>query len=202
MRSRRFGDEALLLECGDTDGVRAAHAEALRRRDDGSLQCTDVIPGATTLLLDGLIDLGAVRDGLGEWSGKVPDQQDEEQVDLPVTYDGPDLESVAQRCGLSVEDVVELHRSTEFVVAFCGFAPGFAYLTGSPEELHVPRLEEPRSKVPAGSVGLAGAFTGIYPRSSPGGWQLIARTDTPLWDVDRDPPALLVPGTVVRFVDG
>ena len=76
MRSRRFGDEALLLECGDADGVRAAHAEALRRRDDGLLRCTDVIPGATTLLLDGLVDLVSVRDGLGEWSGQVPDQQD------------------------------------------------------------------------------------------------------------------------------
>ena len=154
------------------------------------------------MLLDGLVDLASVRDGLDEWSVEVPEPEDEQQVDLPVTYDGPDLESVAERCGLSVEDVVERHRSTEFVVAFCGFAPGFAYLTGLPEELHVPRLEEPRSKVPVGSVGLAGAFTGIYPRSSPGGWQLIARTDATLWDVDRDPPALLVPGTVVRFVDG
>ena len=202
MRSRRFGDHALLLECGDTDGVRAAHAEAQRRRDEGSLHCTDVVPGATTLLLDGLADLDSVREGLGEWSIVAPERQDEEHVELPVTYDGPDLESVAEHCGLSVEDVVERHRGAEYLVAFCGFAPGFAYLTGLPEELHVPRLEEPRAKVPAGSVGLAGAFTRGYPRSSPGGWQLIARTDATLWDVDRDPPALLAPGTVVRFVDG
>jgi KipI family sensor histidine kinase inhibitor len=202
MRSRRFGDEALLLECGDSDTVRGAHAEALRRRAEGRLRCTDVVPGATTLLLDGLVDLDSVRESLGEWSIAAPERQDEEHVELPVTYDGPDLESVAEHCDLSVEDVVERHRGAEFLVAFCGFAPGFAYLTGLPEELHVPRLEEPRAKVPAGSVGLAGAFTGVYPRSSPGGWQLIARTDAPLWDVDRNPPALLVPGTVVRFVDG
>ena len=87
-------------------------------------------------------------------------------------------------------------------MAFCGFAPGFAYLTGLPAELEVPRLEEPRSKVPAGSVGLAGSFTGVYPRSSPGGWQLIARTEERLWDVGREPPALLAPGTRVRFTDG
>ncbi len=122
-------------------------------------------------------------------------------VELRVSYDGPDLESVARHTGLDVEQVVRLHRDCEFVVAFCGFAPGFAYLSGLPEELHVPRLDEPRSKVPTGSVGLAGAFTGVYPRSSPGGWQLIARTEERLWDVGREPPALLVPGTRVRFVD-
>ncbi len=202
MRSRLLGDRALLLECGDTDGVRAAHAEALRRRDEGHLTCVEVVPGATTLLLDGLVDLAAVRDGLDDWSLRTPERGDAQQVDLPVTYDGPDLEAVAERWGVSVEGAIERHRGCEFVVAFCGFAPGFAYLTGLPEELHVPRLEEPRTKVPAGSVGLAGAFTGVYPRSSPGGWQLVARTDAALWDVDRDPPALLAPGTVVRFVDG
>ena len=115
-----------------------------------------------------------------------------------MTYDGPDLGSVAEHCGLSVDEVVERHERTEFVVAFCGFAPGFAYLSGLPDELHVPRLAEPRSRVPAGSVGLAGGFTGIYPRASPGGWQLIARTEETLWDPDREPPALLVPGTVVQ----
>ena len=94
------------------------------------------------------------------------------------------------------------HGAVEFVSAFCGFAPGFAYLSGLPEELYVPRLDEPRSKVPPGSVGLAGQFTGVYPRSSPGGWQLIARTEETLWDLERDPPALLSPGTRVRFTDG
>lgn len=156
MRARPFGDQALLLECGGADQVRAAYAEARRRQASGRLSCTDIVPAAATLLLDGLRDPQSVLDGL--------------------------------------------HRNTEFVVAFCGFAPGFAYLSGLPHELRVPRLEEPRSKVPPGSVGLAGPYTGVYPRSSPGGWQLIARTRERLWDVDRDPPALLAPGTRVRFV--
>lgn len=200
MRARTFGDQALLLECGGADQVRAAYAEARRRQESGRLSCTDIVPAAATLLLDGLRDPQSVLDGLGDWPDDLPDDLEDRLVELPVDYDGPDLESVARHCGLDVDRVVELHRSTEFVVAFCGFAPGFAYLSGLPEELRVPRLEEPRSKVPSGSVGLAGPYTGVYPRSSPGGWQLIARTRERLWDVDRDPPALLAPGIRVRFV--
>jgi len=96
--------------------------------------------------------------------------------------------------------VVTTHTGTELVVAFCGFAPGFPYCTGLPERLAVPRLDSPRTRVPAGAVGLAGPFTGIYPTASPGGWRLIGHTDLVLWDTDRDPPATLVPGTRVRFV--
>jgi KipI family sensor histidine kinase inhibitor len=201
MRARWVGERALLIECADGDVVRAVDAEARRRRADGLLRCVDVVPGATTLLLDGVEDPVTVLDGLDEWPDVPPDADAQETVELPVTYDGPDLDAVAEHTGLSVEEVVERHRDAEFVVAFCGFAPGFAYLTGLPEELHVPRRDEPRSKVPAGSVGLAGTFTGVYPRSSPGGWQLIARTDADLWDAVRDPPALLAPGSPVRFVD-
>jgi KipI family sensor histidine kinase inhibitor len=202
MRVRSFGDQALLLECGGTAEVRAAYAEALRRREDGELRCTEIVPAARTLLLDGLDDPAQVASTVDDWPTRPSDDEEGELVELPVSYDGPDLESVAQHLDLEVDEVVRRHRETEFVVAFCGFAPGFAYLTGLPEELEVPRLEEPRSKVPAGSVGLAGTFTGVYPRSSPGGWRLIASTDAKLWDVDRDPPALLAPGTRVRFVDG
>jgi KipI family sensor histidine kinase inhibitor len=201
MEARSVGDQALLLECAGPDEVRAAYAEARRRQESGELSCTDIIPAAATLLLDGLRDLESVRSGLGDWPVELPDDVEDRLVELAVTYDGPDLESVARHCGMDVDEVVQRHRGTELVVAFCGFAPGFAYLSGLPKELHVPRLEEPRSKVPAGSVGLAGTFTGVYPRSSPGGWQLIARTDERLWDAERDPPALLTPGTRVRFVD-
>ena len=200
MRVRSFGDRALLLECGGTAEVRAAYAEALRRRDAGELSCSDVVPAARTLLLDGLEEPSAVS--LEGWPTEPPDDAEGALVELAVSYDGPDLESVAAHCGLDVDEVVRRHREAEYVVAFCGFAPGFAYLTGLPPELEVPRLDEPRSNVPTGSVGLAGTFTGVYPRSSPGGWQLIARTGAPLWDVDRDPPALLTPGTRVRFTDG
>jgi KipI family sensor histidine kinase inhibitor len=200
MRVRSFGDRALLLECGGTAEVRAAYAEALRRREASELSCTDIVPAARTLLLDGLDEPGSV--GLEDWPSEAPDDEEGDLVELVVSYDGPDLEAVAAHCGLEVEEVVRRHREAEYVVAFCGFAPGFAYLAGLPVELEMPRLDEPRSKVPAGSVGLAGTFTGVYPRSSPGGWQLIARTEERLWDVGREPPALLAPGTRVRFTDG
>jgi len=116
-----------------------------------------------------------------------------------VTYDGPDLDDVAVLTKLSVEQIVALHTGRELTVAFCGFAPGFAYLSGLPKDLQVSRRDEPRTRVPAGSVGLAGDRTGVYPRESPGGWQLIGRTDVVLWDLERDPPALLRPGLRVRF---
>jgi len=129
----------------------------------------------------------------------VADRSGAPEVELPVVFDGPDLAEVAELTGRPVRAVVETLTSTEFTVAFGGFAPGFGYLTGLPPELHVPRRATPRTRVPAGSVGLAGPFAGAYPRSSPGGWQLVGRTDAVLFDVDRDPPALLVPGTRVRF---
>jgi KipI family sensor histidine kinase inhibitor len=118
-------------------------------------------------------------------------------VTVPVVFDGPDLADVARLSG--VRDVVAALTGVELTVAFSGFAPGFGYLTGLPEELHVPRRGTPRTRVPAGAVALAGPYAGIYPRSSPGGWQLVGRTDAVLFDVDRDPPALLVPGARVRF---
>jgi KipI family sensor histidine kinase inhibitor len=107
---------------------------------------------------------------------------------------------VAALWNVSEASAVERHRQTEFRVAFCGFAPGFAYMTGLPLELAVPRLDTPRTRVPPGSVALADTYCGIYPRPSPGGWLLIGRTDAVLFDPDRDPPALLTPGTRVRFV--
>jgi KipI family sensor histidine kinase inhibitor len=101
---------------------------------------------------------------------------------------------------MTVAEAVATHTSTDFVVAFCGFAPGFAYCTGLPDELTVPRHADPRPRVPAGSVGLAGEFTGVYPTASPGGWRLLGRTDLTLWEPDREQPATLAPGTRVRFV--
>ena len=121
-------------------------------------------------------------------------------IEVPVVYDGADLEDVAGRWGTDGEGVVERHGAIEFVSAFCGFAPGFAYLAGLPEQYAVPRLDSPRSRVPAGAVGLAGSWCGVYPSESPGGWRLLGRTDLTLWDPDRDEPALLAPGTRVRFV--
>jgi KipI family sensor histidine kinase inhibitor len=162
----------------------------------------EVVPGARTVLFDGLFhgpdDPEALRRALAAWrpaaSGPGP------RVDLPTTYDGPDLERVASVWGCDPDEVAARHRATEFVSAFCGFAPGFAYLSGL--EVSVPRLATPRTRVPAGAVALADAWCGVYPRASPGGWQIIGHTDAPLWDPDRAEPALLAPGTRVRFVTG
>jgi KipI family sensor histidine kinase inhibitor len=126
-------------------------------------------------------------------------RQSEPAVELAVQYDGADLESVAQRCGLPVEEVIRRHCAAEYTVQFCGFAPGFGYLSGLDPALRLPRLASPRPAVPAGSVAIAGEFTGVYPRSSPGGWLLLGHTDAALFDLDRQPPALLRPGVVVRL---
>jgi inhibitor of KinA len=124
-------------------------------------------------------------------------------VELPTTYGGPDgidLPEVAERHGLRERDVVELHASVTYSVYFLGFAPGFAYLGTVPAAIATPRRDTPRTRVPAGSVGIAGAQTGVYPFAMPGGWQLIGRTDARLWDPGRPDPALLAPGSRVRFV--
>ncbi|MFY1618616.1 5-oxoprolinase subunit B family protein [Micromonospora sp. WMMD736] len=122
------------------------------------------------------------------------------EVVVEVLFDGPDLSVVAERWGVDVAGVRHRLTGTSFRVAFCGFAPGFPYLTGLPAELALPRLPTPRPRVPAGSVALAGPYAGIYPSASPGGWLLVGRTDLPLFDVDSDPPARLGPGTRVRMV--
>ena len=120
-------------------------------------------------------------------------------VTIRVRYDGPDLDEVAWLTGLTPDEVVEAHTGTAWRAAFGGFAPGFVYLTGGDPRLRVPRRASPRTAVPPGAVGLADEFSGVYPRESPGGWQLIGRTDARLWDAAADPPALIVPGALVRF---
>jgi KipI family sensor histidine kinase inhibitor len=122
-------------------------------------------------------------------------------VEIAVRYDGDDLGEVAQRTGMSPAEVVELHRAGAHAVAFGGFAPGFAYIAGLDPRLHQPRRATPRTRVPAGAVAIADRFTGIYPRESPGGWWIVGYTDAVLWDLEADPPALLVPGARVRFVE-
>ncbi|MFP8959761.1 5-oxoprolinase subunit B family protein [Streptomyces nanhaiensis] len=194
------GRRALLLEVGSTERAQALHAELVRLRETGGLPpVEEIVPAAATVLLDGLEDPGSLTEWLRdrEFPDAVP--AGSAAVVLPVRYDGPDLAGVAALWGVDEEEAVAIHTRTEFRVAFCGFAPGFGYLTGLPEELGVPRRTAPRTSVPPGSVGLAGAYTGVYPRTSPGGWQLIGRTDAVLWDVSREPAALLAPGARVRF---
>lgn len=198
MEARRVGERAVLVECDGHDQVAAAYSVLRERAAEWG--ATDVVPAARTVLLDGLTDVEQILDLVAGWEALAPVAAVAgATVEVPVTYDGADLEEVARQWEVSVAEVVRIHQDTLFTVAFCGFAPGFAYCTGSGRS--VSRRADPRPAVPAGSVGLAGEYTGIYPRSSPGGWQLIGRTRIELWDSSADSPALLVPGTAVRFVD-
>jgi KipI family sensor histidine kinase inhibitor len=197
MRLLSYGDRALLAEL-DPATVLPALA-ALR----GLPGVEELVPGARTLLIrldPARFDRTLATGLLSELVPAPAGSGTGEPISIPVRYDGPDLELVADAAGCSVTAVVQRHTERVYSVAFCGFAPGFAYLTGLDETLWQPRLAEPRFAVPAGSVGIAGEFTGVYPRSSPGGWRLLGRTDAQLWDLGRTPPALLTPGARVRFV--
>jgi KipI family sensor histidine kinase inhibitor len=196
-----YGDQALLLQFDNTADV-LAWAEALREAAlPGVL---DIVPASRTVLLklDGPRRQGAIRRRLRTLRvapDAVATSPAEEPMTIDVVYDGADLAEVAERTGLSTAQVINAHTATPWQVGFGGFAPGFAYLVGGDPRLAVPRRSEPRSAVPAGAVGLAGEFTGIYPRRSPGGWQLIGHTDVVMWDIDRPNPALLTPGMWVQF---
>ncbi|MFJ6835367.1 allophanate hydrolase subunit 1 [Streptomyces sp. NPDC091209] len=200
MKVLPVGDRALLVEVSSGEAAQALHAELVRRRAEGSLSVREIVPAARTVLLDGLDDPARLAERLPGWEIPRPDARADDAVEIPVRYDGPDLADVAALWGVGVRDVPEIHAAAEFRVAFCGFAPGFGYLTGLPARYDVPRRATPRTAVPAGSVALAGPYTGVYPRSSPGGWQLIGTTETVLWDHARVPAALLAPGARVRFV--
>ena len=203
---RRAGDGALLVDAGSLDGALAvlgALSDAVRL---GQLSVTELIPAARTVLVRGAFeqtDPGAFREYvaalLAERSAGSAQQMSPEVTTIDVVYTGQDLAAVAELTGLSIDDVVELHTASRFTVAFTGFAPGFAYLSGGDQRLTVPRRSTPRPRIPAGSVGLAGEFSGVYPRQSPGGWQLIGHTEHPMWDLSREQPAALVPGAEVRF---
>jgi KipI family sensor histidine kinase inhibitor len=189
------GRDAVLVEVASSDHAVSLAAWARARR-----LAREVVPGAETVLLDGLSpgsDRATLGDLLERWTPAAAEPGPE--VEIRVSYDGPDLDDVAEQWACGVDEVVARHGFTEFVSAFCGFAPGFAYLSGL--EAEVSRLATPRTRVPAGSVGLAGRWCGVYPTSSPGGWRIIGHTDAALWDVSRDRPALLAPGTRVRFRD-
>jgi KipI family sensor histidine kinase inhibitor len=193
------GSGAFLLEVADVPRAYAAVTAAL---EAAGASAVDVVPAARTVLVDGLVGLSAddLADAVARAGSGAPAQAGD-VVEVPTVYDGEDLEVVARHWDMTRDEVVATHTGLELVVAFCGFSPGFAYLTGLPERLHVPRRDSPRSRVPAGSVAVAGEYTGVYPRPSPGGWQLLGRTDLVLWDTKSDPPALLSPGTRVRFVE-
>lgn len=198
---RDYGDRALLIECGSTGEVLALATVVRREAIPGVV---DIVPGARTLLVSvsNAGDQEAVRAALQRVPASPPATRSPggaADVVIDVVYDGADLATVADQVGMTVEEVIAAHTESPWQVGFGGFAPGFAYLISGDPRLAVPRRAEPRPRVPAGSVALAGEFSGIYPRESPGGWQLIGRTDAVLWDVERPAPALLTPGLWVRF---
>ncbi|CAL9647879.1 hypothetical protein SUDANB145_06512 [Streptomyces sp. enrichment culture] len=203
LTARPAGRHALLVELPDAERTAAFHAELLRRRAAGTLPpVEEIVPGARTVLLDGVRDPEALARRVAGWELPPGAADDGDLVDIPVRYDGPDLSDVADLWGVAPDEVAALHSSLIYRVAFCGFAPGFGYLTGLPPHLHVPRRATPRTRVPAGAVALAGPYSAVYPRATPGGWQLIGTMPDPgpLWDPARDRAALLTPGTRVRFV--
>jgi len=204
------GEAALLVECDDLAGVLALHDALAASAPDGLVE---LVPAARTVLVavdPSLLPLESAERwirwaGVGGGAPGVPPgaapgvAPSVAPAVVPVVYDGPDLEATADALGVSVDALVERHLTATWRVAFIGFAPGFGYLVADDWPFEVPRLASPRTRVPAGSVGLAGAYTGAYPRATPGGWQLIARTDVVLWDPAAADPALLAPGREVRF---
>jgi KipI family sensor histidine kinase inhibitor len=198
-----YGDQALMVQCGSTAEV-LAWAAAL---DGAALPgVVDIVAGARTVLvkLDGPRHQGATRERLRKFritADSIPAAPADRHADvvIDVVYDGPDLAEVAGRTGLTTSEVIDAHCATPWQVGFSGFAPGFAYLVDGDPRLRVPRRSEPRTSVPAGSVALAGEFSAVYPRRSPGGWQLIGRTDAALWDIERSTPALLTQGMWIQF---
>ncbi|APH01388.1 allophanate hydrolase [Janibacter indicus] len=201
MRLMPAGDTALLVELADLDEVLSLYARLDEDLPDGVV---DLVPAATTLLLTidpRVTDVeGLARRVSGITVGS-HERATTGEVEIPVVYDGADLAEVGRITGLGERGVIEAHTGSPWTVAFCGFAPGFGYMVGGDERLRVPRRDNPRTRVPAGSVAIAGEFASVYPRESPGGWQLIGRTALEVWDIGREPPALLVPGTTVRYVE-
>lgn len=199
MNLRLMGDAALLVETGD-----AASAQELRRvlLEQGLPGLRQLVPGADSLLIaaDPLrTDLEALARRLPDLMRTPAQAAAPRQHEFSVQYDGPDLEAAARTLGMDVVELVRRHTVPVYTVAFLGFAPGFPYLTGLDPLLRLSRRADPRLKVPAGAVAVAGEFCGIYPQATPGGWQVLGRCEVRLFDPGRNPPALLAPGDRVRF---
>lgn len=197
MRILPSGDHALLVELDDLDQVLGYYTALAA---DPPAEVVDIVPAARTVMVSTRGDLDALAHLLRSVTPAAGARAAGDLIELPVIYDGDDLSDVAGLLGCGVDEVVERHTRDEWTVAFCGFAPGFGYLTAA-GSWDIPRRPSPRTKVPTGAVALAGEFSGVYPRESPGGWQLIGRTDVKIFDQERDPAALFHPGRRVRFVD-
>lgn len=201
MRFLPCADVGLLVELDSLADVLALHEALADELPEGVV---DLVPAARTLLLHldpGRTTVPAVIRAVSDLRPTHRARSAARSVEIPVVYDGPDLGVVGDLTGLGTRGVVEAHTGQQWTVAFTGFTAGFGYLVGEDARLHVPRRATPRVSVPAGAVALAGEFSGVYPKASPGGWQLLGRTSLEMWDLRRDPPALLSPGTRVRFVE-
>ena len=209
MRVLPSGDHALLVELDDLDQVLGYYAALTA---DPPADVVDIVPAARTVMVTTTGSLDALARVLQAVEPRAGSRTAGDLLEIPVTYDGEDLQDVADLLGCTVPELIERHTGDEWTVAFCGFAPGFGYLTASPAAgsstsrarqsgWSIPRRKSPRTRVPAGAVALAGEFSGVYPRESPGGWQLIGRTDVKIFDQEREPAALFHPGRRVRFVD-
>ncbi len=214
-----MGEDAVLIEVDDISSVVVLHGALHERVHHGEAPwhtVQELVPAARTVLLIApdadlaaltvaAVNLAKTLDrpsSLSEAGQPDPGDgcEDKPVTTIAVTYDGEDLDDIASITGLAPEEIVEAHTGTPWTVAFFGFAPGFAYLAGGDPRLRVSRRDKPRTKVPRGALGLAGEFSAVYPRSSPGGWQLLGHTDELMWDLDADPPSRLQPGDRVRFI--
>jgi KipI family sensor histidine kinase inhibitor len=206
------GDSAILIELGseidpDINTQVFALADSVEAAEIAAV--VELIPTYRSLLVSydpTISKYDEMRDRLDsfvtELEAIVEAAGESRIVELPVVYggeDGPDLESVAEHADLSVQEVIDIHSGVDYRVYMIGFAPGFPYLGGLDQRIVTPRLKTPRISVPAGSVGIAESQTGVYPNASPGGWQLIGRTASVLFDVTKSSPSLITPGSKVRF---
>jgi len=196
-----YGDHAVLVEPADESAVLAMRDWLVAQRYPGIVA---VVPAARTVLVEvdpATLPVLRLRQLLADAVPSRPETTaGDELVELPVRYDGADLAAVAEQVGITTDELISLHSEAEYTVRFCGFSPGFGYLSGLHPRLRLPRLASPRPTVPAGSVAIADEFTAVYPRATPGGWRLLGSTEVALFDLSREPPAVLVPGIRVRFV--
>lgn len=202
MRVLPAGDGMLLVELDDLSQTLGLLASLQAEPIEG---VGEIVPGARTLLVAFDAHRHSRTSLAAEFARRplvLAAAGAGARIEIPVHYDGEDLAEVAELLQITPQEVVRRHSGSDWFVAFTGFAPGFAYLTGGDELLRsVPRRASPRTRIPPGAVAVAGGFSGVYPKASPGGWQILGQTFTPMWDLTRDPPALLQPGQRVRFVD-
>lgn len=195
MKVSKYGWQAALIECS-LDEVTPLNSACLKSR-----LFSEVVPAECTVLVCWTNDLAISRiEDLISNVTPAASSSPGRLIEIAVSYDGQDLEEVAQLAGLSRSEVIEIHSNTVFSAAFAGFAPGFMYCTGLPEVLQLPRRGTPRVSVPAGSLAIADTYTAVYPLNSPGGWNLIGTTTTKMFNANSEQPSLLLPGDRVRFV--